>query len=153
MDGRSGARRHDTGRAGARRLRPAALVLVALLTACGESGSTAGTPDADLADRVFLSTEARGRTLVPGTQVQVTFSRDSVSVQAGCNTLVGQATWDGGVLAVAAPMASTMMACSEELMSQDEWLAGFFAASPRVRLDGTTLTLGDGSEGLVLAEQ
>lgn len=113
------------------------------------TGSDADAPP--LVGRTFASTEVRGRDPVPGSTVRITFREGGLAAKAGCNTLFGSATWTGGVLA--APMlASTMMACSPELMGQDTWLAELLQSNPALTLDASTLTLGDGGYGLVLVE-
>lgn len=113
------------------------------------TGSSADTPP--LVGRTFVSTEVRGRALVPGSTVRITFREGGLAAKAGCNTLFGSATWAGGVLA--APMlASTMMACSPDLMDQDTWLAELLQSNPVLRLEASALTIGDSGYGLVLAE-
>jgi heat shock protein HslJ len=135
------------------------LVVVALalaLPACADSGPEAaaeGGGDVDLAGRVFVSTEVNGHDLVPGTQVQLTFADEGISAIAGCNTLSSGATWDTGELVVSEPMAQTMMACPDEVQLQDAWLHTFLISKPALSLNGTTLTLGDSTEGIVLTEQ
>lgn len=104
-----------------------------------------------LAGRTFVSAAARGRALVPGTTVRITFREGGLAVRAGCNTLFGSASWAGGTLRAPA-LASTMMACSPELMAQDEWLATLVQSGPSIRVDGRTLTIGDASSGLQLVE-
>ena len=44
-----------------------------------------------------------------------------------------------------------MMACSDELMAQDQWLAELFAAGVGVSADGATLTLTSGDVTIVLS--
>lgn len=143
----------DEVRRQVRGLRAGPVVLVGLavgLAACGD-GSTAG--GADLEGRTFVSTDVAGYELVPGSEVQVIFQSDRIAVQAGCNTLNGGATWEGDVLMVAEPMARTMMACDDDLSRQDDWLEAFLMSEPALRLDGSTLVLGDSTEGLTLEEQ
>lgn len=114
----------------------------------GTDGRADGPP---LVGRTFVSTQTHGQALVPGSTVRITFRDGGLAAKAGCNTLFGSATWTGGVLA--APMlASTMMACSPELMAQDTWLAELLQSEPALALDGHTLTLGDAASGLVLVE-
>jgi heat shock protein HslJ len=48
-------------------------------------------------------------------------------------------------------MASTMMACSDELMAQDTWLSAFLSSGPAIALDGDTLTLTGDDATLALA--
>lgn len=114
-------------------------------------GTDGGADAPRLAGRTFVSTATRGRTLVPGTTVRVTFRDGGLAVRAGCNTLFGPAGWAEGILAAPA-LASTMMACAPELMAQDEWLAALLQSRPAIELDGRTLTIGDASTGLLLVE-
>ena len=116
-----------------------------------EPGTDSSADPLSLVGRTFVSTEMRRRAPVPGSTVRITFRDGGLAAKAGCNTLFGSATWTGGVLA--APMlASTMMACSPELMDQDTWLAELLQSGPSLALDATTLTLGGGGYGLVLTE-
>ena len=132
-------------------IRPAVLVLTLLGAALALGGCSGSS--ADLDGRTYTSTEVRGHDLVEGSQVTLTFEDGRVSAQAGCNTMNGAATWDGGTLDVAGPMASTMMACEQALMEQDQWLSSFLTSSPTLEADGQTLTLGDDSSGMTLTEQ
>lgn len=120
---------------------------------------TAGTPPGAAADdapelvgRTFVSVRSPGRALVDGSVVRITFRQDAVAARAGCNTLFGSASWAGGVL-TAPVLASTMMACSPDLMAQDAWLAELLQGGPAIALDGVTLTIGDAASGLVLVEE
>lgn len=126
------------------------LLLVPVLAAC-DAGT--GSDDPDLAGKTFVSTQVTGHELVDGSEVRLIFQTDRISVQAGCNTLNGGATWDEGALVVTQPMARTMMACAPDLMAQDDWLEGFLTSEPALSLDGATLTLGDSTEGITLDEQ
>ncbi|MGW6128401.1 META domain-containing protein [Cellulomonas sp. NPDC055163] len=125
------------------------LGLAGVLSAC--SGAAAG--GADLAGKTFVSTAVAGHELVPGSEVTMTFESDRMSVNAGCNTMSGEATWQDGTLEVAEPLAATMMACPDDLTQQDEWLRTFLTSEPLLRLDGSTLELGDSDDGLTLEEQ
>lgn len=115
------------------------------LAACGEEV-------ADLDGRTFTATEVRGHDLVEGSGITLAFADGQISAQAGCNTLVGGGTWDGGILALDAELASTLMACDDALMAQDDWLSGFLVSDPALSLDGDTLTLGDDATGMTLTE-
>jgi heat shock protein HslJ len=136
--------------------RAGAVVALALVVAsCGDDGSGDDDDDgavpqlADLSGRTFTSTSVEGWTVVDGTAVILTFDDEGVSAIAGCNTMRGGAAITDGALAVADPMASTMMACSEELTAQDEWLQAFLTAGPTVALDAAELTLATDEETLV----
>lgn len=114
------------------------------LGACGSSSSP------DLNGKSYTSTQVTGHELVAGSTVTLDFADGRVAAKAGCNTMNGAATWDTGKLVVTGPMASTMMACSEELTKQDQWLSSFLTSSPALKLDGDTLTLGDSTSGMTL---
>jgi heat shock protein HslJ len=111
-----------------------ALASALTLSACGSSGDGGTAPTyADLVDKQFIDESAPPI-------IEMTFLADSFSVNAGCNTLAGGATIIGGVFTLDGPLASTKMACDEELMQRDDRLAQFLASSPTVTLDGTKLT-------------
>jgi heat shock protein HslJ len=124
----------------------AALGASLALAACSGEGQ-------DLGGRSFTSTQVRGHDLVPGSAVTLTFEDGRISARAGCNTLNGGASWDGDTLEVEEPMATTMMACEEALMGQDQWLSSFLTSSPALEVDGRTLTLGDDTTGMTLTER
>ena len=124
---------------------PAAIAVLSLaLTGCA-GGS------ADLGGRTFTATEVRGHDLVEGSAITLAFEDGQVSANAGCNTIFGEAQWDGGTLE-AEQLASTLMACDDALMAQDEWLTALLTSSPTLSVDGTTLTIGDAT-GLTLTEE
>lgn len=139
-----------------RRLAMATIACAVVLMSCGDdstSSSDAGTAPsaADLDGRTFLSTKVEGQTLVEGTQVTLTFTADSVSAVAGCNTMNGGYTIEDGNLKVAT-MIQTLMACDPETTTQDAWVSALLASSPAITLADdelvvkgadTTLTLGD----------
>ncbi len=129
-----------------------AAVAALALSACGSDGSDAArdtdgdtggdaSPTADDLDgRAFESTDVTGYELVDGTTIALTFDDDRMSVNAGCNTLMGGYSIDDGSL-IADELAMTMMACDEPLMAQDTWLNEFLSSAPQVGLDDETLTL------------
>ncbi len=128
------------------------LAVLAVLGSTLVLGACAGE-EADLAGRTFTATEVRGHDLVEGSTLTLAFEENGISAQAGCNTLNGGASWDGGTLEVQEPMASTLMACDEDLMAQDQWLASFLTSSPALEVDGDVLTLDDDTTRMTLAEQ
>ena len=96
-------------------------------------------------------TEVTGHTLVDGSSLTLAFEGDRVAVQAGCNNMNSDYTYDGTTLEVPL-LASTMMACEPALMEQDQWVSDFLAATPDADLSGTTLTLTSGDTTVVLTE-
>ena len=80
----------------------AVLTLSALaLAACGsdsDSGSGSAPSADDLAGQSFTSTSVTGYDLVADSEIALTFSADSISAQAGCNTQNGGCTITDGAL-------------------------------------------------------
>ncbi len=124
------------------------------LAACG--GGSAGEPDpAVLYGKSFDVTEMSvgGQTApAPGSTITVTTLEDSVSINAGCNTMNGEATYTATQITVG-PIAMTMMACEQALMDQDLVLGTFFEADPQWSLSEGTLTLTVGADSLTLVQQ
>jgi heat shock protein HslJ len=86
--------------------------------------------------------------LVPGSQIDLRFKNDSVSVKAGCNTLFGGASIGGEHLVVAA-LASTKKACDAPLSRQDKWLTGFLSSRPTIEVLETDLWLSHGNDTVI----
>lgn len=138
----------------------AALAVASLVTACSGGSSGSSSPTAQdpglVIDKSFTSTavveDGADRPLVPGSSVTVSFTAEGISAQAGCNTLVGNANLEGGTITLDGELASTMMACDQALMDQDQWLSTFLTSGPRWSVDGTTLTLANDSTTITLSE-
>lgn len=101
---------------------------------------------ADLDGRSYESTAVTGRELVPGSHLTIDFftsesGEPMISTRAGCNSMGGEAQWDGDRLS-AADMSMTAMACDTPLMDQESWWMDQLTAGVTVRLDGDTLTIG-----------
>jgi len=131
-------------------LRSLALVAIAgtlVLASCGDDEEEDASGDvtaADLNGMGFASTSVEGYDLVEGSVVTLSFEGDTIGANAGCNSFSGSFAVADGTLDVGDDLASTMMACSEELMSQDDWLSSFLTDDPAILLDGDTLTLSGG---------
>ncbi len=115
---------------------PILLGLTLILAACGSTGTTTGgSVESDLEGRTFLSTEmtqgGAAYDLVPGSVVRLTFGDGRLSANAGCNTLEGDVAFDGSRMTVTSALASTQMACPQELMDQDTWLAALLSCWQR----------------------
>ena len=134
------------------------LIPVLLIGATASGCSDSNSSEVDLAGRTFTSQslviDGAETPAADGGTIAVTFTDDGVSINAGCNTLFGNATWSGGILEVEGEaLASTMMACSEALMDQDQLLSTFFISDPRWSLEGSQLTLSTDSVTLEMTEQ
>lgn len=121
----------------------AVVAAIGLLSACGSNGNA---ESADLEGKTFTTQtvmiDGAESPAADGGTISLTFSGGSISINAGCNTLFGEATWTDGTISVpAGTLASTMMACSEPLMAQDQLLATFFSSNPTWSLAGETLTI------------
>jgi heat shock protein HslJ len=127
----------------------ASLIVLAACSGGGATPSPAPIAPSDLEGRTFLSTDITGSTLVPYSQVRLTFQDGSVGIQAGCNSMGGAYAIEDGVLQLDA-MFSTEMACKEPLMAQDQWLSAFLDGAS-IALAGDTLTLS--KEGTTLTLQ
>ena len=129
------------------------VVMGAVLSGCSSDSSAS----ADLSGKTYVA----GELTVDGvltraaeeSSIKLTFTDDGISVIAGCNTMFGIATLTDGVLTVpASNMGSTMMACPEMLMAQDQALITFFTSNPSYTLDGSTLTLASPTTTIVMTE-
>ena len=129
-----------------------ALVLAPLiLVGCGGgdgASSGASTDPADLAGTWVLDAATIGSLSADAPSdapVTVTFSDGQASGSAGCNTFSGSyEAADDGTLTFG-PLASTMMACEEPLMTLESAYFGAMDAVTSFSVDGVALTLsGDG---------
>jgi len=129
-----------------------ALLLVCTLVACGYGDGRSAdyglksTPQlSDLEGNTWVAHEIvdPDRQLVSGSSLTMTFSADSLSANAGCNTLHGAASVQDDEL-VASQLASTMMACEEDLMAQDTWLSDFLTSKPTIEHSDDDLWLSQG---------
>ena len=127
----------------------AALAIVSLLIVGGcsddnsvSTGSGAdGVTVASVDGKSFVSTAVTGETLVPGSQITMSFDNGTLRASAGCNSIGGTYTITNSVLNGGENFSSTLMGCDTDLMTQDEWLAGFLGAAPALALDGDVLTM------------
>jgi heat shock protein HslJ len=119
------------------------LAVLGLLAAACTVGPGA-QPAENVAGRQFLSTGVTVKgaplSLVEGTRILLAFEEVRLSANAGCNTMSGGYTITAGQLLVG-DLATTMMACAQPLMTQDQWLAAFLNKRPLIRLSGSDLTL------------
>jgi heat shock protein HslJ len=126
------------------------LLSAVLLAACSAAGAP-GQSAASLDGRTFLSTAIDGATLVPDTQVRLSFTDGNLSANAGCNHLGGAYTIDGDRI-LTDQMSTTEMGCEERLMGQDQWLAEFLSGVT-FSLEGDNLILANGDVRLTLTDK
>lgn len=146
------------------------LLLAGLAGCAGDTGKTGGTgsdgvvgepaapaPAALPVGRTFLSTAVTSagqpKALVAGTTIRLAVGPNNViSVQAGCNTVSGQARIEGGKL-VADELGITAIGCPANLSEQDNWVYGFFRAGPAWQLAGNELVLSAGDLKLTFTDR
>ena len=133
-----------------------AVVLCAALAGCGSGPAEEDSAAAadDLAGRSFVVTELDDprREVVPGSTIRLEFTGDSVSVQAGCNSIGGAYEVQDARLVVD-QLGGTEMGCDQPLMAQDAWVTAFLSADPELTLAGPELELSTGATTLSLSEK
>ena len=141
------------------------VLVIALLTgACadadgsGDAGAGSSGDLGSLTGMTFLSTAVTKNDqpypLVGGTRISLQFTDTSISANAGCNHLGGDASYSDGVLVIAgAGMSMTEMGCDPPRMDQDSWLAGLLTSRPTVTLDGDRLTVTSGDTVIQLLDK
>ncbi|MCC5950650.1 MAG: META domain-containing protein [Acidimicrobiia bacterium] len=137
------------------------LLLAAAACAGDDAGVATGPTDepgeestlaADLDGRTFLSIEVEGHDLVEGTEIMLSFEDGQLGASAGCNSMGGDATFDGDTLVVEG-LFQTEMGCDPELHAQDEWLAGVLTGAPTLALDGDDLVVTTDDARIVLLDR
>jgi heat shock protein HslJ len=116
------------------------------LVACGDSSSTDDVVTFDdVVALTFTSTSVQEdgaqKPLASEAPITLSFTEDGISLNAGCNTLFGEATIESGRLTLVSALASSLMMCDDTLMRQDEWLTAFISASPQITKADDTITL------------
>lgn len=126
-----------------------AFVITLVATSCATSDGRSAdygfvlTPDlSDLAEHPWVADSIvdPDRDLVANTSISLTFTEDSVSLNAGCNTLFGAASIDGTELVVP-QLASTRKLCEPPLGEQDTWLTTFITSRPTIERKDDNLWL------------
>src|SRR5262245_34887249 len=78
--------------------------------------------------------------LVPSTEIVLTFTEETLSVDAGCNSMHGPASIEEDELVVDT-LASTRKACDQALMDQDDWVSALLTSRPTIELLNDELSL------------
>lgn len=81
---------------------------------------------------------------IAGTTLTATFTADTVAGDSGCNTYTGGYTLDGDQVTIG-PLAGTMMACDEAIMTQETQFLTALQTPATVETSGATVTLRDSS--------
>jgi heat shock protein HslJ len=128
---------------------PAAVAAIVLLAGCSNEDLSEEALDGN----VYESTEVSGHDLVPDTAITLTFEDGNLAVAAGCNTQSSSYDVVGETMKWTGEPISTLMACSDELTAQDQWLNEIFTDGVDASLDGETLKVTSGDVEIVLEAQ
>ncbi len=93
------------------------------------------------------------RSLPAGARVTLWFTPDGRLVASGgCNTIIGRVELSGGRVTLAEARI-TEMACADDLMAQDQWLAALLDARPSWALSGPYLRVSAGGTVVELTDR
>ncbi|MEV0283445.1 MULTISPECIES: META domain-containing protein [unclassified Kribbella] len=135
------------------------LVLLAgmALTACGNevgaAGDTTGSPVGTSYLSVRVTEDGKDKQLVRGTRLRLDFTRDgTLGFHAGCNQMGGEASLNGGTLAMTA-YGGTEMSCGAAVDAQEKWFGELLSEGPTWKVEGDRLTITRGSTTIVLQDR
>lgn len=161
------------------RSRLLALLLPALLLACGDGGGDdldAGSGDAPatepggasgatepalvddpLARRTFVATDVTEdgapRPLVEGTELRLAFVEGELRISAGCNSISRSYSYTGTGIDLGGDVAATVAGCDDPRHAQDEWITEVLSGTVAAELDGDTLILTSDETVLTLEDR
>lgn len=126
---------------------------VLALAACGSAGSQKGS-GGDLTGKMWGLSALMGEPPMAGTMLTAEFtSNGKVSGSAGCNQYAGTYTVSGDTITIASPLASTMMACEQEVMDQESAYLKALGEAKTYAVSKDELTLTDADKTVVAAYQ
>ena len=122
---------------------------ILVLAACASSQSGGG---GDLTGKVWALSELNGAPLVAGTGISAEFTSDGkVSGSAGCNQYSGTYTTSGNSITFSASMATTLMACEQNIMDQEKAYLEALGNAKTYSVKGDQLTLSDADNTTIAA--
>ncbi|MGC4938006.1 META domain-containing protein [Kribbella sp. DT2] len=126
-----------------------------VLTACGDESGAGGS--SGLSGKTYLATalteNGAPKKLAPSTQISLTFKDDgSLGANAGCNSIGGTASTDGGTLKVA-DLNMTNMACDTPRQQQEDWLLSVLNSEPTWKTEADQLTITGQDKVIVLQDR
>jgi heat shock protein HslJ len=124
-------------------------LLLPVLAACGDEPDSTidAVPAADLGIGGDYVSNGLPAPFADGDVMRLTLVDGSISFQATCNSMSGNATWDDGVLRVDS-IGGTEMGCPGAGFDQDEWLVDFFSSEPAIAVDGDDVSITRGEDTL-----
>jgi heat shock protein HslJ len=119
----------------------AGMLILAACTSTSQGGA------GDLTGQVWVLSAITDQSLVPGSSITALFTSDGkVGGSAGCNQYSGAYKTSGDNLQISSPLASTMMACAQELMDQESAYLKALGEVQTFKVAGDTLTLRDANQ-------
>jgi heat shock protein HslJ len=110
-----------------------------LIAACSPSGSSQG-----LTGSIWLLSELNGEAPIIGTAITAEFDEEGrVGGSSGCNNYSTSYDVNGNQLTLGEPLASTMMACPEEIMEQEREYLGALADTATFEISNEELIFKD----------
>lgn len=123
------------------------------VTACGSESGAGGSLDGKSYLSVTATEDGKARQLVPKTRIRLQFLDDGrLMADAGCNSMGGKVSTDGGKLSVQ-DLAITDMGCDAPRHAQDDWLAKLLQDGPAWKLEADKLSVTKGGTELVLQDR
>jgi heat shock protein HslJ len=121
-----------------------------ILAACSSLGSTQGGWG-EVTGKVWNLTLLKDKELLPGSNITAQFTSDGkVGGSSGCNRYAGSYTSAGNTLQITSPLASTMMACAQELMDQETAYLTALSEVKTYSVTGDQLTLSNANNKSLL---
>ena len=120
------------------------------LSACAPSSSPTGN-ESELTGTVWSLSTLRDQTLVTSSNISAIFtSNGKIGGSSGCNSYSGTYTVDGDEIQISSPLASTLIACPEEIAAQETAYLATLAEVRTYSISGNQLTLNDASQKSLL---
>ncbi len=121
-----------------------------VLAACAPSTSPQGAA-ADLTSPIWGLSTLMGKGIAPDAGISIQFTSDGkASGSAGCNRYSGTYTVSGNKMQISSPLATTTMACAQEIMDQENAYLKALGEVKSYSVSGEQLALKDGSHNDLL---
>ncbi|MHB9031407.1 MAG: META domain-containing protein [Anaerolineae bacterium] len=110
-------------------------VSVLVLSGCSSSSNLVGTK--------WSLVSLAGQPVLTDTTVTLSFEKDTLGGSDGCNSYSTKYTLKGSQISIDRNIVSTLMACSDPIMSQAEAFKNVLLTTDSLRVSGSQLTLLD----------
>jgi heat shock protein HslJ len=98
----------------------------------------------------YSNAQGEKTTVLPGTEITLAFMDGRIGGKSGCNQYGGEVQIDGSQIKVGV-MMSTMMACEENIMSQEQAYLAALGSAASIEISDDTLALSDAQGNVVLS--